>query len=114
MSSATDAPTTYEIDGRTVTMPVEVRDAAAGFATYLVSRKVVAALLPPGGVEPITVLPGRTLMSIGLIDYRDNDLGDYHEVGVLFFVQPRDAGPSTSPTADARSTSCSPTRRTES
>lgn len=81
---------TYEIDDRTVTMPVEVRDAAAGFATYLVKRRAVEALLPDGTLEPVPALPGRTLMSLGLIDYRDNDLGDYHEVAVLFFVRPRE------------------------
>ncbi|HEX9888312.1 MAG TPA: acetoacetate decarboxylase family protein [Nitriliruptorales bacterium] len=93
--STTEAPTSYDIDGTTVTMPVEVRDAAAGFATYLVKRKAVEALIPDDGVRPVGALPGRTLMSLGLVDYRDNDLGAYHEIAVLFFVRPRKAGGGT-------------------
>ncbi len=27
-------------------------------------------------------------MALALVDYRDNDLGSYHEVGVMFFVRP--------------------------
>lgn len=88
---ATGAPASYDVEGTTVTMPVEVRDAAAGFATFLVRRRTVEALLPAPGIEPLTVLPGRTLMSVGVIDYRDNDLGDYNEVAVLFFVRPATA-----------------------
>ncbi|MGH0032933.1 MAG: acetoacetate decarboxylase family protein, partial [Myxococcota bacterium] len=36
--------------------------------------------------------PGLTQLSLLMVDYRDNDLGDYDEVGIVFFVKPRGAG----------------------
>ena len=35
------------------------------------------------------MLPGRGLLSIAIIDYKDNDLGDYDEVSIALFVRPR-------------------------
>lgn len=84
------APDRYQIQGRTVTMPVHVRDASAGVATWLVPVRAVQRLVP----EPFqvaSVLPGRTALAIAVIDYRDNDLGDYDEVSITCFVRPRGA-----------------------
>jgi hypothetical protein len=68
-------------------MPVEVRDATASVAYYLVSAKAAQALIEPSGLRIARTLPGRTLCTIGTMDYRDNDLGQYHEVAITFFVQ---------------------------
>lgn len=78
----------YQIQGRAVSMPVEVRDASAGVATWLLPARAVQKLVPDA-FEVATVLPGRTPVAIAVIDYRDNDLGDYHEVSITCFVQPR-------------------------
>jgi hypothetical protein len=87
-----DAPSTrYEIQGRAVSMPVVVRDASAGVATFLVSSRVARRLVPDA-FEVVEVLPRRTPLAIAMIDYRDNDLGDYDEVSLTFFVRPRGAG----------------------
>jgi Acetoacetate decarboxylase (ADC) len=40
-------------------------------------------------LEIAEVLPGRGLLSIACVDYRDNDLGDYNEVSIAFFVRKR-------------------------
>ena len=40
------------------------------------------------------MLPGQTLFSLAIIDYRDNDLGDYNEVSLAFFARPRGELPS--------------------
>jgi hypothetical protein len=80
----------YQIQGREVTMPCIVRDAASGAATYLVRSAPARALVPPE-FEVAEVAPGRTVMSLAIIDYRDNDLGDYNEVSITFFVRPRGA-----------------------
>src|SRR5687768_18086902 len=83
----------YDIAGRTVTMPVEVRDASAGTAIYDVDVERARALLPPGGAfDVVESTPGRAQLVLAAIDYRDNDLGDYLELGVTLFVTPRDAG----------------------
>ena len=83
-------PADYLIQGRTVTMPCIVRDACSATATWLVSARAAQALLPGPELEIAEVLPGRGLLSIACIDYRDNDLGDYNEVSIAFFVRKRE------------------------
>jgi hypothetical protein len=70
-------------------MPCVVRDACSATATWLVNTKAAQALLPGSDLEIAEVLPGRGLLSIACIDYRDNDLGDYNEVSIAFFVRKR-------------------------
>ena len=84
-----DTPPNYMIQGREVTFPVVVRDASSGAATYLVSSRAARALLPGPEFELVELLPGRALCVIAIIDYKDNDLGDYNEVSVALFVRPR-------------------------
>ncbi len=79
----------YVIQGREVPMPVEVRDASAGSATFLVSASAARAMLPGPELEVAEVLPGRALLSLAIIDYKDNDLGDYDEVSIALFVRRR-------------------------
>src|SRR5207253_7729403 len=45
----------------------------------------------------VELLPGRALFSIAAIEYRDNDLGDYHEVSLAFFVRERRVSPPAVP-----------------
>jgi hypothetical protein len=77
----------YEILGTTVTMPVEVRDASAGTVAYEADAAAAAALLP-AAFAVAEVSPGRAHLAIVVVDYRDNDLGSYREVGLMFFVRP--------------------------
>jgi Acetoacetate decarboxylase (ADC) len=81
----------YVFQGREVTMPVAVRDAASMAATYLVAADVARRLLPGPELDVVELLPGRALFSLACIDYRDNDLGDYNEVSLAFFVRERGA-----------------------
>src|SRR5204862_5373757 len=71
-------------------MPVVVRDAASGAATYLVSAAAARRLLPGPELDVVELLPGRGVLTIACIDYRDNDLGDYNEVSLSLFVRRRD------------------------
>jgi acetoacetate decarboxylase len=80
--------TTYEIAGRTVAMPCVVRDASAGTAMFEVDA-VAAAGMVPDAFDVVESARGRCQLSLAVIDYRDNDLGDYDEVGVILFVKPR-------------------------
>jgi hypothetical protein len=88
MTEATTPAPAYQIQGRTIHMPVQVRDASAGVATFLV-RSAVARRIVPADFEVVELLPRRTALAIALIDYHDNDLGDYDEVSLTFFVRPR-------------------------
>ena len=81
----------YDILGTTVTMPVEVRDASAGTAVFEADAAAAAALLP-AAFTPVEVSSGRSHLAIVVVDYRDNDLGSYREVGLMFFVRPAGGG----------------------
>lgn len=83
----------YNIQGQEVRMPVEVRDASSGNAMYLVEAAAAQALLPGDAFTVVESAPGQTQLLLGVIDYRDNDLGDYNEVAIIFFVYPRDGSP---------------------
>jgi len=76
----------YTIEERTVVLPVQVRDASAAFATFVVPVGPVRRLLP-AGLQPAQPFPGRALCTIVGVDYRDGDLGQYHEVGVCFLLK---------------------------
>lgn len=86
-----DRADAYEIQGRPVALPVEVRDASSATVLYAVPAARVAELLPGDTFEIAADPSGSTQLAVGLIDYRDNDLGDYLEVSIVFFVRPRGA-----------------------
>jgi hypothetical protein len=79
--------TSHEIAGRTVTMPVRVRDASAGTVMYDVDAVAAQARLP-APFEVVESAPGTANLALALVDYRDNDLDAYLEVGVVLFVRP--------------------------
>jgi hypothetical protein len=88
--AAAAAGRSYVIEGRPVSMPVVVRDATSAAATFLVNAAEARRLLPGPELDVVELLPGRALFSIACIQYRDNDLGDYNEVSLAFFVRRRD------------------------
>jgi len=82
----------HVFQGREVELPCVVRDASSGQALFLVDARAVRDMLPGHAFEPVEVWPGRALLSLAVIDYRDNDLGDYDEVSIAFVVRERGAG----------------------
>jgi hypothetical protein len=95
------SPPVHLIQGREVRLPVVVRRASSGSATFLVSAEAARRLIPGGGLEVAQVLPGRALLSIAVIDYADNDLGDYNEVSIALFVRPSGERPALPYLGDA-------------
>jgi hypothetical protein len=87
MPAPKDAAQSYVIQGREVRLPVVVRDASSGAATYAVSAAAARRLIPGSALEPVEIWPGKALCSLAVIQYRDNDLGDYNEVSIAFFVR---------------------------
>ena len=85
----------YEIQGRTVELPVVVRRAKAGVAFFDVDADAAQRFLPGDAFEVVEAAPGRAQLLMALVDYEDNDLGDYLEVGLTLFVRPR-GGPEGS------------------
>lgn len=103
MTPTVDAntPLVHHVQGREVRMPVNVRRASSGSATFLVSAAAARRLIPGEGLEVAELLPGRALLSIAVIDYIDNDLGDYNEVSIALFVRPRGSAPALPYLGDA-------------
>lgn len=83
---------THDILGETVTMPVDVRDGSNATVIFDVDLEAARALCP-AGFEIVETSPGRAQFALALIDYRDNDLGAYLEVGTILFVRP-EGGPT--------------------
>ena len=79
--------TLYRVEGRDVVLPLQVREASSVAAMFLVPTRAVRALVTHPNLQVPELWPGRTLLSLGLIDYLDNDLGDYNEISVAFFVR---------------------------
>lgn len=94
----TDQPTanTFAIDGRLVTLPVEIRHARQWASTWLVPAAAAQSMIDYTGLEVIQPVPGRALFALAFVDYIDGDLDSYHEVAFSFLVRPHDAtGPTT-------------------
>jgi hypothetical protein len=89
----------YRILDRDVELPVCVRLAHTSASMFLVKSGAVRELLPRPDLHVAEVFPGRTLLTLGLIDYVDNDLGDYNEIGVIFMIT---HGPEPEPFAMLR------------
>lgn len=79
--------TTYRIQDKTVTLPVRVRRASNAFATFLVDADAAREWIVDTQLEVVEFLPGKALMQVVGVDYQDNDLGDYAEAGICFFVR---------------------------
>lgn len=97
------APSTHDVLGTPVTMPVEIRHArcfVAGFTadTRAVARAIDAESAQPGTLRPLRIRPGRTMCMLVFVDYVDGDLGPYNEFGVCFLVE----DPTTPPASPIR------------
>jgi len=89
-AAALQSQPSYVFQDREVTLPVFVRKASSSTATYLVSAEAARRIVPTERLDVVEVLPGKTLFSVACIDYLDNDLGDYNEVSLAFFVRERE------------------------
>jgi len=57
----------------------------------MVPRDAAQRLISGDAFEAVEMSPGETQLVLGFVDYRDNDLGDYNEVSIAFFVRQRGA-----------------------
>jgi Acetoacetate decarboxylase (ADC) len=74
------------IQGRPLSLPLEVRDSKASFAAFAVPLAAARALIAVSNVRLVEILPGRTVVNISAVEHIDNDLGRYNEVVVAFPV----------------------------
>lgn len=93
----------HTVLGRPVTMPVEVRTAAAATAVYSVPATRAQSMIDYSGLEVLPYLPGRSLVGIVAVRYVDGDLGPYDELGVAVLVRRHDHPARRTPWGDLRS-----------
>jgi len=79
--------TQYIIQGKTINLPVKVGQASNAFATFLVDAKAAQKWIAASGFEIAEIFPGKAIMQLLAVDYVENDLGDYNEAGISFFVR---------------------------
>lgn len=75
------------IQGRTVSMPVRVRDMSLCAALYPVRADAARAVIAYSGLDVAEVLPGKAGCVLLFADYRDGDLDAYHEFGMAFLIR---------------------------
>ena len=81
----------WQVLGRTIGLPVEVRTATQWGVQYLVPAAAAQRIVDPTGLEVTGPLPGRALLALAVCRYDDTDLDSYHEVAVSFVVRLHDA-----------------------
>lgn len=91
----------YTIQGQEVTIPVEVRDASAHTASFLVPAPAAQDLIGYSGLEVAEPLPGRAVCTLAFMRYLDSDLGPYHELAVAFLVRHKGMEPASAFTKSA-------------
>jgi hypothetical protein len=80
------APRSFVVQGRTVDVPVQVRDAISITAMFVVPTAGARRLVPHPALQIPELLPGRSLCILAAVEYLDNDLGRYNEVAITFFA----------------------------
>ncbi len=81
-----------EIDGRTITFPMEVTDMDAATLVFSVPAAAAQALLPGRDFEVIQMVDGIAQLVVALCDYHENPWGDYLEINLGFLARPAGAG----------------------
>jgi hypothetical protein len=86
VSDAQSTPTSFEIEGQTVHLPVQVRSAAMAGAQWFVDGDAAQDVVAPVGLDVVRNRKGKAVVSITSVAYADNDLGPYHEIALAFVV----------------------------
>ncbi len=80
-----------EIQGRTITFPMEVPSMRAATVLYSVPAQAAAALLPGDAFEVAEVAPATAQLVVAACDYVENPWGDYAEINLGFLARPAGA-----------------------
>ncbi len=76
----------YTIDGKEISFPVIVSNASMLMNGFLVNAKAAQAMLEGSGFRVVEIFPGKAILQLLAIDYKENDLGDYNEGAIIFPV----------------------------
>lgn len=80
------AANSWLIQGRTVTLPVAIRDSLFATAVFACSAEAARAAVVDRRLTPLTIA-GRGLAGLMFVKYRDSDLDAYDEVGLAVAVR---------------------------
>jgi hypothetical protein len=75
------------VQGQRITMPVEIREAAACSAMFVVPAAAARSVVDYSGLDIVEPVRGRAICSLAFVRYIDGDLGAYHEFAVSFLVR---------------------------
>jgi hypothetical protein len=92
MSTSTEPTVWGEIDGTTITFPMEVAAMDAATLVFSVPAAAAQALLPGPDFEVVQMIDGIAQLVVALCDYQQNPWGDYLEINLGFLARPRGAG----------------------
>jgi hypothetical protein len=87
---------TFDVVGRSIGIPVEVRSAQMASATFLVDADAAQAVIEGTGLRVARKALGKAVVSLALVRYLDGDLDTYDEIGLAFVVE-EPAGQPTLP-----------------
>ena len=73
----------YTIDGRDISFPVVVSDASMLMNGFLVNARAAQAMLEGTGFRVVEIFPGKAILQLLAVDYKENDLGDYNEGAII-------------------------------
>jgi len=76
----------YTIDGKAISFPVIVSDASMLMNGFLVNAKAAQAMLEGTGFQVVEMFPGKAILQLLAIDYKENHLGNYNEGAIIFPV----------------------------
>lgn len=76
----------YLIDGRPIAFPVVVADASMLMNAFTVDAAAAQHIISGSGFRVMELLPGKAILQLLCVDYRQNDLGDYNEGAIIFPV----------------------------
>jgi acetoacetate decarboxylase len=80
------AENTWQVQERTVTLPVVIRDSLFATAVFSCSAGAARRAVADERLTPVTIA-GRGLASLMCVKYRDSDLDAYDEVGLMVAVR---------------------------
>jgi hypothetical protein len=78
----------HTIAGTVLTMPVKIRKATQHMAMFSVDADAAQQMIDYSGLKVCRFLPGRAIVVLIHMHYIDGDLGEYHEYGTNFMVNP--------------------------
>ena len=92
MSQGLETSVWGEIDGTTITFPMEVARFDAATMVFSVPAGPAQALLPGSDFEVVEMVEGLAQLVVAFCDYHENPWGDYLEINLGFLARPAGAG----------------------